>query len=119
MRFLENLTAIRLGPGVVSKATLAFGVVEVAPVAVIFTTHDERLRAGALALSALLFGVYHLVNFVILKWFPHLAVLEGAPLVEFYRTFQGTRGFPEAAPTRLSTNPDRPDPLSLPDADQS
>ncbi len=113
VRLLENVTAIRLGPGVVSKITLAFGLTEVAVTAVALTAHDDNIRIGGLALLPLLFVVYLFVIFRIMKRFPQLALLEGSDLLAYY-AHQGTMGFPEAASTGLTTNPERPDPLSLP-----
>jgi hypothetical protein len=116
VKILEGFRSIRFGQGALSKNAILFSVVTAGAVGFIFATHDEKYRLVALAVIGVAFLLTHVSNFVTMKVFPQLALLEGAELVSYASASQGLKGMPAVATTVASANPAYPEPVRLPAA---
>lgn len=114
VRVLENLRTIRLGQGGISKNVVAFVAIELGLTVFSFATHSETVRLIDLSLMAAAYPIYLLGNFLLLRWFPAQALLEGSHYVDYVRTQQGLMGAPAVLDILpATTNPERPAPDAL------
>jgi hypothetical protein len=111
-KLLDNLKAIRFGPGVVGKTVLAFWGIIVLLVALGVTTPDLTFKFVALGTGAFLFVLTCLLNVYFVNRHPGLALIEGQTVVAYQRFQAEAKGLanpPEDQPA--ITSPIRP--LSL------
>lgn len=105
LHLLEGFRALRTGPGVIAKHTLAFGFYEFAMLGTAFAFHSDEMRLVSVALMALGFVGYYLMNAFVMRKYPHLAASEGVDVLAYMGRSQGVMGFPDIAEVPSIENP--------------
>ncbi len=96
---VEKIKGLKLGPGLISKGTWAFGVFEVVLGTMFIAVNDVAMRWTILGLMAVAYPIYFVGNYVVVKCFPAHSLLEGAQLLDFLGWTQGVKGLPHVENT--------------------
>lgn len=112
LHLLENFRLMKLGPGLVSKNLWALVAIEAALTAGMFATKSDPIHIGILATMLVVFLSNHVFNVLLVRKRPELALLEGAQLVNYYRSSQGLIGKGDVAYSAGIENPEHPVQLS-------